>query len=314
MKINKEVKVGLLATTAFIIIYLGSNFLKGQELFSSNHTYYTTYDHTAGLRTSSPVLVNGMTVGRVRSIRILPEKGYSALVTFEVKKDITLTDTTKAQLVSRSLLGEKAIELFIEPGSPLKKLDTVPGQIEQSLGDTVMSASIPALNDVRGISQLANQFLTSLVENTDKINSILMHLEATTKELSRTVSVNQVGFSKVTKNLTAFSSVLVDDEKGMVPLLSKLNQLMAGLEGQEAKLIVTKLDNILGSLEQVLSNPGGGQSNLGKLLYDEAFYHNLNQILVSLDSLLVDWKAHPWRYVNFSVFGKKQRYKERIKK
>lgn len=310
MKIGKEVKVGLLATTALIIIYLGSNFLKGKELFSSHNIYYTTYSNSAGLRTSSPVLINGMTVGRVKNVQILHNKDHSVLVTLGIEKDIILTDATKAQLISRSLLGEKAIELLIEPGNPLKKFDTLPGKVEQSLSDTFMNSALPALSDAKGVSQLANQFLASLVENTDRINSILANLEVTARELRKTVKVNQEGVNQVTQNLTTFSDVLADSKNGVAPLLVKLNQLMEGLEGQEVKVAATKIDNILGSLEQVFNKPEEGQNNLSKLLYDEAFYHNLNKTLVNLDQLLVDWKTHPWRYISFSVFGKKQRHEE----
>lgn len=268
-----------MATSALIIIYLGSNFLKGREIFSSTNIYQTTYANSAGLGTSSPVLVNGVTVGRVRSVRVLPEQGYSTLVTFATEKSIKLTDATKARLISLSLLGEKAIDLTIEPGNPLKKLDAVPGEIEPGLGEAFMNTALPTLDDAKDVSRLASQFLVSMVENTDRINGVLANLEETTLKLRQTISANQKGVNQVTQNLTTFSSVLADNENGMGPLLVKLNQLMEGLEGREAKTAATKLTNVLGSLEQTVAN---------------------------LDQLLVDLKARPWRYVNFSIFGRKQ--------
>ena len=314
MKISKEVKVGLLATTALIIVYLGFNFLKGSAVFSSNHIYYTTYANSGGLGTSSPVLVNGMPVGKVRSIQVLPDKGHSALVTFETTKDITLTDATKARLVSRSLLGAKAIDLLIEAGKPLKNYDTVPGQIEQSLGETFAETVLPTLNDAKDISLLASQFVASLAENTDRINSILDNLEETTRQLRQTVNINQEGLNTLSQNLTEVSSALSDSKNGVRPLLTKLNQLMKGVEGQEAKEAVKRLNHILDNVETVLDKTGKGGNSLNRLLDDDSFYNNLNQTLVNLDQLLVDLKAHPWRYVSFSVFGRRQGREEAEKK
>lgn len=313
MKISKEIKVGLLASTALLIVYLGSNFLKGRELFSSNNIYYTTYAVSGGLSTSSPVLVNGMPVGRVRSIQILPDQGHSALVTFAMVKDITLTDATKARLVSRGLLGEPAIDLLIEAGNPLKNYDTIPGQVKQSLSEAFVETALPTLNDARDISLLTSQFVASLAENTDKINSIFTNLEATMQKLRETVNFNQYGINRVSQNLTELSNVLADSKNGIRPLLTKFNQLIEGLEGQEAKVAATELNNILGSLAKVLDKIEKGENSLSRLLHDNSFYNNLNQTLVNLDQLLIDLKAHPERYLNFSIFGKSQG-REEIKK
>lgn len=313
MEISKEVKVGLLATSALVIMYLGFNFLKGRETFASTNIYCTTYATSAGLGSSSPVIVNGMTVGKVKSIRILPEQGYSALVTFAVEKSITLTDATQARLVSRSLWGEKAIDLLIKPGAPLNTHDAVPGEVEQSLGEAFSKNAVPTLNDAKDASKLAGQFLASMVENAHRINGVLANLEATAQELRQTVKVNQEGVSQVTKNLTTFSGVLADSESGIGPLLVKLNQLMEGLEGGEAQIAAKKLNSILGSLEQLLDKTETGKNSLSKLLHDDALYNNLSQTLVTFDQLLFDLRAHPWRYVNFSVFGPKKSRESRQK-
>ena len=313
MEISKEVKVGLLATSALVIMYLGFNFLKGRETFASTNIYCTTYATSAGLRSSSPVLVNGVAVGKVKSIKILPEQAYSALVTFAVEKSIILTDATQTRLVSHSLWGEKAIDLLIKPGAPLNTYDAVPGEVEESLSEAFSKNAVPTLNDAKDASRLVGQFLSSMVENAERINGVLTNLEATAQELRQAVKVNQEGVSQVTKNLTAFSGVLADSESGIGPLLVKMNQLMKGLEGGEAQIAANKLNNILESFEQLLDKTDAGQSSFSKLLRDDALYNNLNQTLVTFDQLLFDLRAHPWRYVNFSVFGPKQSRESRQK-
>ncbi len=301
---SKEVKIGLLATTALVIAYLGLNFLKGQEVFSSKNVYYTTYTSSEGLSASSSVLVNGMMVGKVRDVQILPNEGYRVLVTFETAKNIVLTDATEARLVSRSLLGGSAIELIIGEGNPVKNYDTVPGKVEQGIAEAFAARALPVISEAGDLSILASQFVASLVGNIDKINCIFTDLEETTRKLKQTIDINQQGISQISYNLAEFSGVLSDNKIGVGPLLKKLNQLVEGLEGQEARVAITKLNSILFSIEEIMHGLQKEDNNIQRLLHDSIFYENINKTLLDLDQLLIDLKSHPWRYVNFSVFGK----------
>lgn len=305
MKLSKEIKVGVLATAALAIVYIGFNFLKSKAVFSSNNCYCTIYDTCSGLHTASPVLLNGTPVGRVRSIEILHNREHSVLVTFETKKDIKLTDTTKAQLMSTDILGTKAIGLIMAEGQSLKNYDTVPGEIEKSLGEIYTEGLLPALQEAKVVPLLISQFVANLIENTDRMNSIFYNLEGATRHLKQTIGHNQQEFNTLSRNLSDVSKALADSEDGVRPLLIRLNQLLEGIKGQEAKEFSEKLNNILGSVENILDNTGQGSSSLSRLLSDDSFYNNLNQTISNLDKLVVDLKAHPRRYVNFSVFGRR---------
>ncbi len=302
--------MGLLAVVALTIFYLGFNFLKGKEVFSSNNSYYTIYDNCQGLSASSPVLLNGMPVGRVKSLQILPNREHNVLVAFETQRDIKLTDATQARLISPSLLGDKAIALLIKAGNPLKNYDTVPGKIEPSLGDTVIEGTLPALQDVQNISLLVNQFVANLIENTDRINSIFTNLEDTTRQLRETIDKNQHEFHILSQNMSEVSSVLADRKDGVRPLLTKLNRLMEGVQGREAEEILNKLNTILGSVGRIVEKTELKSNSLSRLLYDDHFYSNLNKTLGNLDTLVVDLKSHPWRYFNFSIFGRTQGHEQ----
>jgi len=182
----------------------------------------------------------------------------------------------------------------------------VPGQIEQSLGDTFVEGTLPVLKDVQNISLLAHQFVVNLIENTDRINSIFANLEDATQRLKQAIDKNQHEFHTLSQNMSEVSSALADRKDGVRPLLTKLNQLMGGVKGQEAEEIFGKLNGILGSVSRMVEKTEQGSNSLSQLLYDDHFYNNLNQTLGNLDKLVVDLKTHPWRYVNFSFFGKTQ--------
>ena len=306
MKINKEVKVGLLVTFSLTIAYLGFNFLKGKEVFSSNNRYYTVYASCRGLGVSSSVLLNGVPVGKVINLKVMPNQEHSVLVTFETKQDIKLTDTTKAQLISPSFLGNRAIELIIEKGNLLKNYGTVIGQVEQGFGDSLLGGAVPALQDIQNISSLASQFVTSLIENTSKINSIFANIEDTTEQLKKTISSSQHEFHDISHSMSAVASALADEHDGLVPLLKRLNQLTKNIKGEDVAGLVAKFDSVLRGTCGVLEKIGHENSSFGQLFADNALYNNLNQTLDSLDKLLIDLRTHPWRYINISVFGKKQ--------
>jgi phospholipid/cholesterol/gamma-HCH transport system substrate-binding protein len=303
VKLSKEVKIGLLATVAFAVVYLGSNFLKGREILASSNSYCTIYDNCVGLSTTSPVLVNGVPVGRVKSIQILPNGGRGVLVTFETKREIQLTDTTHTRLISPSLLGAKAINLLIEPGNPLENHATVPGKVEPSLEDIFVGRILPSLESAQNIFLLTNKFVSNLIDNTDRINSIFLSLEGAAHQLKETIDKNKREIDVVSRDIFEVTNALADSENGVRPLLEKCNQLM---EGKEAKEIAEKLGHILNSVDKVFDRTGQGKTSFSRLLYDDDFYNNLNQTLGNLDKLIIDLRSNPWRYISLSIFGKKQ--------
>lgn len=306
MKLSKEVKVGLLVTTALTAAYLGVNFLKSGVILSSSNSYHTVYTNSTGLNISSPVLLNGVTVGKVIKLQTLPNENYSVRVTFKTKGDIKLTDATEAWLVSPSLFGEKAIDLHLREGDVLKNNDRVPGKIKHSFGEGLLQGTHSAVRDVQDISLLTSQFLTVLVENTGRINSIALNLDKTTQKLRETVDSSQQKFYGISQHLVEISNALADNDNGVRPFLTKLNQSMNELQSKEVQGLTSKLNLILGSVLRVLNRIEQGDNNVAQLLEDDQFYHNLNRASQSLDELLVDVKDHPWRYFNFSVFGKKK--------
>ena len=109
---SKEVKVGILAVVAGVLLYFGFNFLKGNDLFSGIKKYYVKYQNVDGLTVSNPVVVNGLSNGRVSDVKLNQQIGY-IMVELEIKNDFVIGDTTKAILINSDFLGGKAIELDV---------------------------------------------------------------------------------------------------------------------------------------------------------------------------------------------------------
>mmetsp|Transcript_4364 Transcript_4364/g.9880 ORF Transcript_4364/g.9880 Transcript_4364/m.9880 type:complete len:256 (-) Transcript_4364:22993-23760(-) len=251
-----------------------------------------------------------MSVGKVKNVKILPNKKHRVLVTFETIQEVTLTDKTTAQLVSSSLLGNKAIDLLIQEGNPLTNYDTVPGKTEQGLGDAFTENALPALRDVKDFSLLASQFIANLTENMDTINSIFANLEDTTNFLKQTIHHSQQDLHTLSHNMSEVSGALADSRDGIKPLLIKLNRLLEGVQAKEVKKLTENLNHSLNNFKKVIETTGKGQNSLGKLLYNDHLYNHFDRTLNNLDKLLIDLRIHPGRYVHFSLLGRKKSCKK----
>ena len=164
MKISKEAKVGILAIVSGIVLYLGFNFLKGEDFFSPNKSYYAVYDDIDGLDISNSVTLNGLRVGRVKEIRIMQERRNKLLVTLDIDKDIVLGDSTKAILASsRGPLGGKYVMLQVGPVSRVKENeDTLLSTTEQGITDLLKEKAIPIADNLDStlvnLNQLVKKF------------------------------------------------------------------------------------------------------------------------------------------------------------
>eukprot|EP01132_Coremiostelium_polycephalum_P000209 gene209-275_t len=261
------------------------NYLKGRHLFANSAVYYAIYNDATGLNTASEIMLNGVTVGKVRRVEMLHDQDYKILATLEIDKNIKLTNTTAAHLVSNSLLGNKVIDLLLKEGTLLHCHDTLVSSMEQDLRTLFTDSTLPAINDAKAITNLTNQFVKNLVENIDRINTIFCNLEKTSQELRSAMRDSRQNVSTISKNMAEISGTLSDSEVGIRPLLTSLKKLTHDIEAANISSLTCRANNILSKLED------------GKL------HGHLDQAIVNLDRLLVDFRKHPSKYVHFSLWG-----------
>ena len=161
MKLSKEVKVGLLTVVAGVILYLGFNFLKGIDFFSSSKTYYAVYDDIAGLDVSNAVILNGFVVGRVDKINFLSSDDTRLLVEFQVRKDIFLNDSTIA-LIGGEILENKSIQLLIGRGNrTIQDGDTARSEVQKGLTEILQERALPLVDNFNDITVKINDIIDS---------------------------------------------------------------------------------------------------------------------------------------------------------
>ncbi len=306
MTLTKEAKVGLLALVAGIMLYVGFNFLKGSNFFSPTNKYFVKYDNVEGLATSNQVLLNGVNVGRVSAIKLIPERNNLIVVTLEMSSDVIVGDSTQALLVSDGILGGKSINLRLSHNSKLfGSGDTLVGSKPKGITELLSSKAMPIManldSTVHKLNALFGDELGLSIKNT------LHNFELASNDLKLTMSTSRNDIAGITNNLNALSKSLKETERTVKPLIQKMSSFADSLNDLDLKRTVANANAAMKNLNEVSSKINEGSGSIGLLVNDKSLYQKLDNSARDLDLLLLDVKKNPKRYVHFSVFGKKDK-------
>ncbi|WP_108867243.1 MlaD family protein [Aquimarina aquimarini] len=304
MKFTREVKTGILAICAIALLIFGYSFLKGKNLLENNRTFYAVYTNVEGLIPSSPVTINGMTVGQVVSIDFADTKG-NLVVEFNVNSDFSFSKNSQAKVYGGGLIGGKSLAIvpIYEQGLEAKDGDTLPSKIEAGLLELVNDRLTPLQEKLEAVITDADTLLNSVngvlnVDNKNNLNSIFKDLSVTVKNfkgastsLNNILSGNEGKLNNVFSNLDKMST--------------NLNKVSDSLAQVNIARLGRDLETTLANFEKISKDLNSGRGTVGKLLKDDKLYNNLEQTSKQLELLLQDLRLHPKRYVHISVFGKK---------
>lgn len=307
MKYAREIKVGALATVCLFLLFFGFNYLKGVNIFSPTNSYHGLYTHLHGMEEQAAVYIRGHKVGQVDAIRYDFTQDSSFTVDISVNRDITLPVGTRMALISDGLLGGMAIELLlpqntdrftdgsqntdiIAKGSFLPTV-YVPGLMESVQGELLAHVD-EAVQEVDSLvaqvrAQIAGNHLQATLENIDRISGDLTYVSADVKQLMQT---------KVPAIVNNADTAIAN-----------LNAVTADLREADLKATVARVDTAVDGINSVIADVRDQKGTLGQLLYNKSLYNHIDATVVTADSLLTDLKAHPKRYVHFSLFGKKDK-------
>lgn len=300
MKFKKEIKIALTAIVAIVLLFFGMNFLKGMNLFTNDSDYYISFSDVSGLASSSPIYANGYRVGVVKQVNYdFSNPGKDILVEVGLDPNLKVPKGSYAEIVS-DMLGNVQVNLRLKDEGQgfLEKGQTIPGNINSG-----------ALGQVKELIPTIEKMLPKLDSIMASVNTLLAD-PAIAQSLHNAERVSR-GLTTATNELNTLMAGL---NKQVPPLMSKAggvldqtNQLTSRLNGINIDATMAKVDQTLANMQKLSDQLNSNQGSLGLLMRDPHLYNNLNDVLLSADSLLVNFRQHPKRYVHFSVFGKKDK-------
>ena len=303
MKVSREIKTAVLVIISIILFIWGYSFLKGKNLFDNSNKLFVVYENVAGLATSAPVTLNGLTIGKVNSIKINPDG--KLLVELHITTDFTKSSI--AEIYDSGLVGGRQIAIkpnlldknytvsgdYLQASSKLGLTDALAQQLEPlqaKIQELLVNADamFTNVNDI-----LDTQTRQNLKNSIASLNTTLSEFSVASKNINELLVENKSKFNNTIKN--------VDKVTGNFATISdSLAKANLGQTVKNLEKTLAKVDKIMAELEQ-------GKGTMGKLIKDETMYTNFSKTSKELELLLQDVRLHPTRYVNVSLFGKKNK-------
>lgn len=313
MKFSKEARIGLLVASSILIFFAGFYFLKGANIFSGENEYYVYYDNVQGLQPSSPVQIKGMAVGRVSEITL--NGGTQVKVTIAVNKETTIPEGTVAKLTAVDLLGTKAISL--EPGNSTKPAadeSTLAGEIEGGIIDALSMEITPLLRDMRHAVGTLDSVLVSVngvldVQSSQNLKNAIANLDVTMSnfsQLSNRLNQESGQLQGVIRNANSITANLASNNERITRIIDNAATVTDQLSAAQIDKTMQEFQTAANNLTAVLNKVNSKEGSLGLLVNDPNMYNNLNASLTTLNTLMADVQAHPTRYINLTIFGRKK--------
>ena len=319
MKVSNETKVGALTIIAITLIILGFNFLRGKTIFKSGNFIYAKYADTKGLIISNPVFVNGFQVGTVFDIENQTADLSQIVVSIKLNNTYKIPANSVATIQDNPL-GTNSIAIVLgDAKSYLKSEDTIKTAPAASLlGDLMNTLSPLGEQTKQTISDLQKVLvnINKVLDDQNKANfaQILSNLSIATESLNKSlVSVETMlqsqsgSIAQTANNVNSFTKNLSDNNKKINDIINNLDTTTRQLKDADLSKTVKEIQVVVQELTQTLHNLNNGDGSAAKLLNDPEIYKQLQGTIKSINTLVDDVKTHPKRYVNISVFGKKDK-------
>ena len=299
MKFTKVIRIALVAIVGILVMYFGINFLKGVSLFSTNNAYYMTFDDIQGLGASTPIYADGYKVGTVDKVDYDYSGSGPIKVKADINKDLRIPAGSMAE-IEKDIMGNLQVNLLLanNPRERIEPGGVIPGTVNA------------------GMMGKAAQLVPVVEKMLPKLDSILTNVNALLADPAIAASLHNV--ETITNNLTVSTRELNTLMAGLnkqVPgmirkangVLDNTNRLTANLADLDVQGTLNRVNATLEGAQKFTDQLNSGKGSLGLLMNDTKLYDNLTSTMSHADSLVIDLKAHPKRYVHFSIFGRKDK-------
>ena len=303
MKLSYEIKTALLVMSGIFLFIVMINYLKSNDIFVSDRSFFAIYEDVEGVSTGTPVTISGFNVGSVQDISFFGDDA-KLLLKFRVENDFEFSSNSIAQIYETGLIGGKALAIIPVNGKNLA-----------ISGDTLQSDIAP------GLTELVNDKLSPLQEKIESMvvsaDSLLIAVNSvfdieTKQNLTTSIENFSATIQSAKKSVDVLEEVLGNNENRLNSIIVNADQSLKNFSNlsenfDELDLVIENLSKSSTNINSITSEIKSGNGLVNKVVYDEVFVESLDQISSNINLLLEDLRMNPKRYVHFSLFGKKNK-------
>ena len=314
MKINNETKVGLLTVVSLALLILGFNFLKGKDLLNRSKKIYAIFDKLGTLGKSNEVKINGLTIGSVYDVEEVDKNVTGIKVTISLTRDVNIPSNSVA-FISAPIAGLGSSSILIEKGDATTYLQDggiLNTRVDEGLFGGLSAEVSPTLSKIRNSLDSLNKVFGNInklfdTQTKGNLQQTIANLNSATRSLNTMLDDKNGPLAKSLSNVSSITDNFKKNNDSITAILSNTKQFTARLATLQLNQMMDTLQSAIVMLRTTIAKVASKDGTLGALINDKALYNKLNDVILSSEILLDDLRAHPKRYVNFSVFGKKDK-------
>ena len=301
MKLSNEIKTAILVLSGILMFIVGFSYLKSNNIFSSDRTFFAIYDDIEGVSVGTPVTVSGFNVGSIQDISFY-QNTMDILVKFRVENKVKFSKNSIAQIYETGLIGGKALAIIPNKGPLAQSGDTLRSSIAPGLTELVNDKLSPLQEKIESTFVSADSLLKNInnvfdinsqnqiKESFSQLSDLAINLKESAENLNSIINSNEIKINDIVSNVDNFSSNF-----------SSLSNSFSDVE-----LIIGNLTKTSNNLNSIIDEISSGDGTFNQLIYDDSMIKSLNEASNNLNLLMEDLRLNPKRYVHFSLFGKKK--------
>lgn len=297
MNKTKKILIAVIFIASIGFLFWGINFLKGLKVFSDNTLVYVDYNEAYELNTNSPVLLNGLTIGKINNIQFIPNS-YRVRVELLIEENYKVPKDSKALISSGALLEGKVIKII--PGNSkeyIKDKDFLIGEVDPSMTDVISAELLPL-----------KEKIMSLVTSIDSVVSIIQNIANPEMQRNLTLTIENIkntttNLNKSMAHIESISQNIQENNKKINNIISNINDISDTIKNSDLNLVINNLNQDIIELQKIINSVNAQAGTLGKLIYNDSLYNYLNSSSQNLNLLLEDLRKNPKRYINLSLIS-----------
>jgi len=308
----KKSRVALFCIAAILIFYIGANFLKGLDLFSKKTYYYAVFDNVGGLLAGNPVFVNGYKIGKVTDVKLMSDDPVRICTEMLIMEDIDIPSDSKFVVAPKDLLGGNIMNLMMGTSTRYAKNgDTLACSVTPPLTAGIDEMKFKINNILSSVDTIGVSLKDVLKGDNGAKNlaQTLNNIEQITGNLNRMIAQNETKVDRLVSDLSTFSNTLKKVSPELNNVISNFNNISDTLAKANIAGVIYNANQTITDVDFLVRKVNDGQGDIGQLMNNDTLYKNLEATTRNLNLLLQDIKQNPGRYVQVSVFGKKDKNK-----